>query len=337
MNHPYPRNTYYSNTTARDSATVHLGDVYNIVNADAKELRILRWLSPLALSNKHNRAWHQYEQGTLQGFFDNHVYKEWRVRAAGNAGPNLWCHGGMGTGKTTLAARVWGDLDALHPCGTVAILYCDQAERDSQTAESLLGSILIQLYQRLDQVLLIPDGVKKQFEKQWLYRRRPSLQEIRGWLVERLKDRRPVFLVIDAVDNLHDMARHRLLQTLQGLQSAGLNILATSRNRQPAEFGHEIVIKASEEDLRTVIRSRLSKAKLAEGDPLVARQFASMEDKISSNLIDSAKQRCVGSRKQWYYILTSAASFSQHFFSTRSSFAPGLKMSFTLSKSCHQK
>lgn len=245
----------------------------------------------------------------------------------------------MGTGKTTLAAQVWGDLDALHPRGNVAILYCNQAERDAQTAESFLGSILIQLYQRLGQGSLIPDGVKKQFEKQQLYlwETRPSLQVLRSWLLERLEDHRPVFLVIDAVDKLHDMARHQPLQTLQGLQSAGLNILATSRNNQQAGFGHEIVIKASDEDLYTVIRSRLSQAGLAKGDPLITREFAGMVDDISIILIDSAKQRCVGSRKQWYYILTSAASFSQQSFSTRSSFAPGLKMSFSSSIPCHQK
>jgi hypothetical protein len=219
----------YSNTIACDNARVHMGDVYNYADSDSKEKQVLDWLSPLNPSQSHNQACKQYQQGTLGWFFADPFFQLWRD--APESGRTLWCRGELGTGKTTLVAQVLTHLQEKDVSrGDIAVVYGRYSECDSQTAESLIGSILAQLLQRSPQGFDIPEYIQEALRSQsFFWQRKPTLQQLQVWFHRRLDVGGPVFVLLDAADEMKTSSRIALLRTLQPTHR-NLKLLVASRN-----------------------------------------------------------------------------------------------------------
>lgn len=165
----------------------------------------------------------------------------------------------MGTGKTTLFAQVLCYLQAQHNTkGRLAAVYCSFADRRNQTAEALLGSILAQLYLRNDQGFGIPQYVRKSFEQPWFWRRSPTIAQLQGWLDQRLLDEEePVFVLLDALDEMDSPSRRTLLRSLQSITRRNLRLLVTSRDLPDVEkelfWTQQIHIQVHSNDLKTAI------------------------------------------------------------------------------------
>ncbi|KAM0724014.1 hypothetical protein Q7P37_001005 [Cladosporium fusiforme] len=255
----------YHDTTIGDQATVHLGDVFNYYEAGSEETPILDWLTPLNPTQRYNQACAQFCDGTLRWFFKDSQFLEWRNGSQHRTRSTLWCQGDMGTGKTTLTAQV---LEHLHttgvPRGSLAILYCSYAEWNTQSAENLLGSILVQLYQSAGQGFEIPSDVKAAFWSQSrFWTRKPTLEQAANWLSSKLDSvQEPVYILVDALDELPLRSRQKLLEVLGKMVQRNIRLLVTSRYMPEDEQGNlpeckVIRIWAHQEDLRTLVNARL--------------------------------------------------------------------------------
>ncbi|THW91627.1 purine and uridine phosphorylase [Aureobasidium pullulans] len=104
--------------------------------------KIERWLEAPNSSINHNNAIDKHHAGTGQWFLESNHFLEWRQV------PNsfLWLHGPSGCGKTILSSTIIETLarDSLQ----LVYFYFDFSDPNKQTLESMLRSMLAQLYLR---------------------------------------------------------------------------------------------------------------------------------------------------------------------------------------------
>jgi Cdc6-like AAA superfamily ATPase len=143
----------------------------------------------------------------------------------------LLCLGIPGAGKTILTSIVVNDLyirfSGDNTIG-LAYIYCNFQRKTEQDAHNLLASVLKQLCQRRSS---IPQSMQDLYDEHKSTQTRPSLKEISRALqsVARLYSR--VFIVVDALDEVSDSCRDRILPELFTLQqNCAVNIFATSRH-----------------------------------------------------------------------------------------------------------
>lgn len=300
----------FHNTSIGGDARVHMGNVYNLSEADSTEQRILEWLSIYNPSSSHDRACKQYQAGTLDSFFESDIFQKWCEQRNSPLFSTLWCRGGPGTGKTTLVAQIVRHLQSRGiRRNDLAVIYCRYAERGLMTAEALLGSILAQLYQQSKTGFAIPTQVKEMYAGQpRLASRRPDLAELKAWLSHRSSFERPVFVLLDALDELDPLQMRMLLQALRVMAHGTLKLLTTSRD--VANIGKElhglqvrdIQIRAEERDLIALINARFNDLGNEEFRTHILRTPGrlpgqTMAQEIFSYAIRSANGRYVSSRK----------------------------------------
>lgn len=289
----------FHNTSIGGDARVHMGNIYNLSEADTTEQRILEWLSTYNPSSSHDRACKQHQEGTLSWFFDDARFQDWRDKHNSESPSVLWCRGNMGTGKTTLLAQVLCHLQAKHSRrGKLAVVYCSFADKHNQTAEALLGSILGQLYLNNNQGFKIPHHVKTAFQQPWFWRRSPTMFQLQSWLEQRLVDEEePVFVLLDALDEMETSSRRTLIRSLQGISCRNLRLLVTSRNlpdigRELVQT-HDIEIYAHASDLKTAILSQLRQQGSEEFQKRILSRpgrtpYATIEDEILAKVLMTA-------------------------------------------------
>lgn len=248
---------YFGDINVTGNATVHNGDVYNYRDTGLEERRILTWLSPIGPFKVHNQALRQYQPGTLSWFFDETRFPNWRDEKEEDT--VLWCWGYVGTGKTTLVAQIPSNLRAFGVAnGNIALVYCRFEERRAQTAEHLLGSILTQLYKRKEVGYDVPDPVRDYYLSSSFHDPGPPMHQLEIWLRERFEARSPVFVLVDAIDELDPFVVRVLLGRLQ---HKNVKLLVTSRNipliKRYFLTYREIEIRSTDEDLRSTISARL--------------------------------------------------------------------------------
>jgi len=294
----------FHNTSISGDARVHMGNIYNLSEADSTQQRILEWLSTYNPSSSHDRACKQYQEGTLSWFFDDARFQDWRDRHNSGSPSVLWCRGNMGTGKTTLFAQVLCHLQAQHNTkGRLAAVYCSFANRHNQSAEALLGSILGQLYFNNDQGFETPHHVKTTFQQPWFWRRSPTMSQLQGWLEQRLADEEePLFILLDALDEMESSSRRKLICSLQGISCRNLRLLVTSRNLP--DIGkelvqtHDIEIYVHVSDLKTAVLSQLRQQGSKEFHEMILSRpgrtpYATIEDEILAKVLMTAEDMYV--------------------------------------------
>lgn len=292
---PQPGQSHaYTNVHAHDQAYIHNGDVYNYRDAIAEEIRVLTWLAPQSPSEDHNEALKNHEAGTLEWFFEDSRFKEWRDEQVFQGPSILWCRGQMGTGKTTLIARICEHLHARKESrGGLAVAYCRYSKRNIQTAESILGSIIAQLYNRDKESCFLPECVIQSYHAQkWAL---PQMTQLEQWLHARSKVGASVFVLLDAIDELDILLIRKLLRVLQ---STNLKLLVTSRDlsllRQEFDSCTVIQICATREDLRTMVLARLERESTRELRRRVLEQpareplYSSVKEAVISKIMKSA-------------------------------------------------
>lgn len=127
--------------------------------------------------------------------------------------------------------------------------------------------------------------------------KRPTIDQLSGWLHLRLEYGGPAYIILDALDELEPSCRLKLLRTLHNLPHVSLKIRVTSRDLP--EIGAElldtwsIMVGASEQDLTTLVRARLRDAALASGSVEQAEAFSNAEDQILSRIIGLANNTYV--------------------------------------------
>ena len=179
---------------------------------------------------------------------------------------NLSCPGIPGAGKTVIASLVIDHLLSKFPSGNedvpVAIvwIYCNYKDRQAQTLDHFLGSIVSQLVQQ--QIGLLSDVVELYKKHSSMKEAPPDPADILELLERKIRCYHTVFVVIDALDECdnEDRTGMRLFDALKCLQP-NVRLLITSRPLPDIvkEFENEprIEIRAPDTDIRDFVRSRL--------------------------------------------------------------------------------
>jgi len=292
----------YNNTTVSGHSRAHFGDVYNYHNSDSAQKALLEWLSPINPSYSHNQACKQYLTHTLRWFFEDRGFQRWCHNHDDTSPQTLWCRGGPGTGKTTLTAQILCHLqDRAIPSGDIAIVYCRYAERGSQDIENIAGSILAQLFQNAERGFDIPSNIETASKNQpWFWSRRPTLADLKDWMSDRLRASRPVYILVDALDELDARTRQGLLACLRTtlLDHSAVRLLVTSRDipeDATAPSKVQIVkIFAHQDDLQAVVDHGLQSEGIEAfqrsilGNPTHDSRLTALRETVASRVVSAA-------------------------------------------------
>ncbi|KAH8817574.1 ankyrin repeat-containing domain protein [Flagelloscypha sp. PMI_526] len=174
------------------------------------------WLEPIRQTSKLDANIRARSGTTCRWLLENIVFLQWMEK------PGLfWLRGLMGTGKTVLSSFVVETLlsrDDIY----VAYYYFEFTNPITLSEEALLRSLLCQL------ACASPAVVRALYQKQSKGSLQPQLATLKDTLNGLVEaSAKPVFIIIDALDELPVAQRKYLLQTLVNFSRA--HVIVTSR------------------------------------------------------------------------------------------------------------
>ena len=146
----------------------------------------------------------------------------------------------------------------------IACVYCEYKQQQQQTACNLVASIWRQLCQHRD---TLPDVAQALYNDNPQNRVKLSLGKVEEITVEAIHQYSKVFVVVDALDECTEegLTRAKFASALQNLLSRSvltqdkLHVMITSRlTERLVEGGDDIEIYATEDDLRKVVKRRIT-------------------------------------------------------------------------------
>lgn len=237
----------------------------------------MEWLVSKNYADDQKSHSHRRAPGTCRWFLQCHEYDEWL--AAKGKGMVLFCSGDAGAGKTLLTSAVIGDLqERFQPrsdskVGIAYVYFRVQPVHSApvdiagQRPDNLLKNLLGQIVADLPNT----EEAMQPFTHSWkLYNthvlqqsiRQPSLEDIADAFCLTASWYSRIFVALDALDECPDESR-QFLSAIAGARSKlDLRVFATARvGTDVPEFDKAIriprVVRASEDDIRTYIASRI--------------------------------------------------------------------------------
>ena len=238
----------------------------------SEAFNVLWWLSPFQYDRKHIDVLSKRISGTGIWLLQTQQFRDWRYKADSKS--YIWCYGGPGTGKTVLtygriitvilswlanginSSSVVDELMGMNGEDIgVAYMYCDYADKDNQTAENIIASLVKQLSLRKPSTL---DHIQKLYEQCGLGKVRPGLTKLTETFRNLCTAYRRIYLVIDALDECDEESRKLLLDQLEKVDHSIVRIFLTSRPHlieMQRKFDElpQVEIMAKDSDIREFI------------------------------------------------------------------------------------
>jgi Cdc6-like AAA superfamily ATPase len=164
-----------------------------VLQSQEKMNGMIEWLAASNPSSNHNKALRQHHDGTSIWFVHGDIFKEWKKQTSSF----LWLHGIPGCGKTVLSSTIIEHLKQDETCETLLYFYFDFNDKNKQSLDDLLRSLVEQIYQSqpLSRQLL---------EQLWAShdegRRQPSTSSLQSVLQVLLCGAGSISIVLDALD-----------------------------------------------------------------------------------------------------------------------------------------
>jgi hypothetical protein len=193
-----------------------------------EDIEILNWLTPVDYDPQQSDYIKRRQAGTGQWLLSSTEYQAWLKTSK----QTLFCPGIPGAGKTILTSIVIDNLIAMFGNDEnvgIAYIYCNFRQRDVQTAEDLLRSLLKQLAQGLSSLV---DCVRHLYNRRGAKQTSPSLNDFSRALQSVASMYSRVFIVVDALDECQtsNSCRSTFLSEIFSLQDrTGASFFATSR------------------------------------------------------------------------------------------------------------
>jgi hypothetical protein len=178
---------------------------------------LLKWLSPEDFAARAASVLEALEdsiQATTDWFLQDSRYLSWKLGAPGAL---LVCHGGPGSGKSVLAASVFFDLNSVGK-GPSLIAQCSfDLPPQGQVARYILAGILKQVVKAKGEASAEVEKLHDTCVHGYMTSQ-PTLGETCRVLNAELDSLDPSYLIIDALDEIHDSTqRDVLLEALRRL------------------------------------------------------------------------------------------------------------------------
>jgi len=208
----------------------------------------LEWISTIPYTGHHSRISNGRLKGSCEWIWGKKEYRDWRSSSVSKLlllrgirkSPHDSRHeypltvGIAGAGKTYIASRVIDSFLSNRTSEKLAYFYCNRAEENRRDPESILSTLIQQLAQtESEEKLLQPVvDVYQDREKKGQKASRLSLIESQELLVQ-LADIHPrTTICIDALDEVENNNRLKLLKSLKNLVDGAKNLVkvfATTR------------------------------------------------------------------------------------------------------------
>ena len=227
------------------------------IESGLRTREIEQWINPPDPSTNANHARQLHHEGTGLWLLENPIFQSWYSGSR----RHIWLHGLAGSGKTVLSTTV---LDHLNRKDTLILqFFFDFGDTRKQTFESMLRSLIFQLYQSgtdCEAQLHLP------FQAHQNGRNQPKTEALWDVFVKMLKVNKSVSIVLDAMDE--STSRDDILKWIEDMMSsselAHVQILYTSRpepeflNRIPDLIGKESCVPLDKQAVNSDIRSWVS-------------------------------------------------------------------------------
>jgi hypothetical protein len=213
---------------------------------------ILDWLTKDDYTLQQKDFFSQRLQGTGQWLLNSAKYHDW----LNTEEQTLFCPGIPGAGKTILTSIVIENLIATFGKDEkvgIAYIYCNYKQRNAQSAEGLLRSLIKQLAQDLP---YLADCVEQLYKSQSAKQMPPLFSDFSRALQSIAAIYSRVYIIVDALDECQAEGdcRSTFLSEIFNLQAkTGAKLFATSRHIPDIEQGFKgcltCEILASDEDV----------------------------------------------------------------------------------------
>ncbi|KAL1882942.1 hypothetical protein Daus18300_000580 [Diaporthe australafricana] len=195
-----------------------------------EQQQILDWVSKDCERQRDRLNWliQRREIGTRKWLFDSPKWQTWTSEKG--RGTTLFCPGIPGAGKTHTSAMVIERLSATFSADEVglAFAFCDYQRSDDKEHVYLAKSLLRMF---LEQPHAWPLETSAKYEYGKRLRSDLTMDEVLDLLKASIRQRANNFVIVDALDELHDDSRRILITKLLELQEdTRLNIFVTSRD-----------------------------------------------------------------------------------------------------------
>lgn len=205
-------------------------DTIQEVRLNQREREIRNWLSAPDPTINYKNALEKRHKGTGSWFTGSQAFADWKKQ------PNsfLWLHGISGCGKTVLSSTIIEHLNSIStPAHVLLYFYFDFNDKDKQTLDGMLRSLVSQLYQgwpntreSLEQLPEVPSRRNQQL----------SQEPLKNVLLTMLSKVNNVSIVLDALDE--STTRDDLLAWMRSVLEAkfcGCRVLVTARRHVDIE------------------------------------------------------------------------------------------------------
>lgn len=244
---------------------------------------ILDWLSSANYSNIQSDTLRRRTVGTGQWLLNSKQYQYWLRTPC----QTLFCPGIPGAGKTILTSIIVEDLNQKFyddfSVG-IAYIYFNFRQKDIQTTDHLLASILKQLAQGRPS---LPADIQALYGNR-TRGTRPSLSELSKALRSLIASYSRIFIIMDALDECDGDSRPSILREIFGLQDTDVvSIFATSRphidiKNQARKSIMQLDVLANDEDIGKYLGDFMSKL------PSFVQTRADLQQQIKHHIIKAA-------------------------------------------------
>ncbi|OAL47367.1 ankyrin, partial [Pyrenochaeta sp. DS3sAY3a] len=250
---------------------------------------VLEWLYASSYDSKHKKTRRERVQGSGTWLFERQEYQDWHCPT----GPHrsLWCHGGPGAGKTCITSAIVDELLSTYEAREIglAYIYLDYADKEAQTLENVLASILKQIA-----LCKKKEGIEE-VRRLWCACKIDNRSAEAEALVETLgrmcQHFRQIFVVLDALDECSDELRKLLLKHLQALDDPKWRFFLTGRSHLSNVLPKflsclQVTVSAHDNDIEKAVLARIQEeadlSELFDNNP-------SLEEKVVSKITEMAK------------------------------------------------
>ncbi|KAF2178926.1 purine and uridine phosphorylase [Zopfia rhizophila CBS 207.26] len=263
------------------------------VTLEQRREKIERWLSPSDPSTNYNKASQRRQDGTGLWFLQSDAFAKWKTQRSSF----LWLYGIPGCGKTILSSTIIEDLKKTLPNRPLLYFYFDFNDANKQILDSMVRSLISQLYRRCEVTWKQLDSLFSSCEDG---RSQPSCELLCKVLLQMIDQVKEVCVVLDALDE----CRTRKGPPTEGLLSwerdlldseqRNVHLLVTSRPEQDIKMGLSNLAHSGDvvpiqdnlisDDIRRYVRTRVR-----EGDDLKRwRSYPDVQDEIETQLMQKA-------------------------------------------------